>query len=92
MRTVFPNQGRGIEPGHAVPAHVHDEDHTAIFMSGKWAVRRQQKKLFGIRVEWSNEFTQTEVKVPGELFVPAGQWHEFVNIGDDLAFMCCVFK
>lgn len=82
METRSPNQGRGLNVGDVVPAHVHLTDHTAVFSNGRWRILTKTKQNYGGRMEWPLKPTTDEVHdAPFTLLVRGSVWHEFHYLG-----------
>jgi quercetin dioxygenase-like cupin family protein len=66
-----------VEPGHATPHHSHWWEHEVFVLSGKGIVRTDEGDV--------------ALEHGSTVFVPGGEWHQFVNQGDEvLRFICVV--
>lgn len=66
-----------IKPGGYTPLHQHDWEHEVFIVEGSGITKDKQTE---------RPFHQGEV-----LFVPAMEWHQFVNTGETLLrFLCLI--
>lgn len=85
METRSPNVGRGLNKGDMVPAHFHQEDHTAVFSNGSWRITVEKKVNFNGRMEWGGNFVIDEMREgPFTLLVKGSERHEFHYLGQKI--------
>lgn len=90
----------GLRPGDVVKGHLHNYDHTSIFFSGLWQVRRWQPIVNEAGEpqrlpDGSQAFYETdnfEREGPFHLLIEANSLHEFTFLGPGMARAWCVYS
>jgi len=65
-----------IQPGGHTPLHQHDWEHEVFVLEGVGKTRDKDNE---------NAFKQGDI-----LFIPAMEWHQFVNTSDELIRILCL--
>jgi len=65
-----------LSPGGHTPLHQHEWEHEVFIVSGSGILRTKEDE---------STFKQGDV-----IFVPSGQWHQFVNNGKEVLQFICV--
>ena len=66
-----------MQPNGNTPLHQHDWEHEVFVIEGSGELRNKTEK---------NPFKKGDV-----VFVPAMEWHQFVNTGEDIVkFLCLI--